>query len=76
MKTRKLGSLEVSEIGFGNMTLSGGHYWPGVDGAQGIRLIPDARFQFHGANLETETVVMPFMFFAAADTSSLYSSGR
>jgi len=42
MKTRKLGSLEVSEIGFGNMTLSGGHYWPGVDGAQGIRLIPDA----------------------------------
>ena len=26
MKTRKLGSLEVSEIGFGNMTLSGGHY--------------------------------------------------
>ncbi len=25
MKTRKLGSLEVSELGFGNMGLSGGH---------------------------------------------------
>ena len=42
MKTRKLGSLEVSEIGFGNMTLSGGHYGPGVDRAEGIRLIRDA----------------------------------
>jgi aryl-alcohol dehydrogenase-like predicted oxidoreductase len=34
--------LEVSEIGFGNMTLSGGHYGPGVDRAQGIRQIRDA----------------------------------
>jgi aldo/keto reductase family protein len=42
MKTRKLGSLEVSEIGFGNMTLSGGHYGPGVDTAQGIRQIREA----------------------------------
>jgi aryl-alcohol dehydrogenase-like predicted oxidoreductase len=42
MKTRKLGSLQVSEIGFGNMTLSGGHYGPGVERAQGIRLIRDA----------------------------------
>ena len=33
MKTRKLGSLEVSELGFGNMGLSGGHYGPGVDRA-------------------------------------------
>jgi len=39
MKTRKLGSLEVSELGFGDMTLSGGHYGPGVDRAQGIRMI-------------------------------------
>src|SRR5687768_8661047 len=39
MKTRKLGSLEVSEMGFGNMTLSGGHYGPGVDRADGIRQI-------------------------------------
>ena len=31
MKTRKLGRLEVSELGFGNMGLSGGHYGPGVD---------------------------------------------
>ena len=42
MKTRKLGSLEVSELGFGNMGLSGGHYGPGVDRAQGIRVIRDA----------------------------------
>jgi len=42
MKTRKLGSLQVSEIGFGDMTLSGGHYGPGVDRAQGIRQIRDA----------------------------------
>lgn len=39
MKTRKLGSLEVSELGFGDMGLSGGHYGPGVDKAQGIRVI-------------------------------------
>ena len=32
----------MSEIGFGNMTLSGGHYGPGVDRAQGIRQIRDA----------------------------------
>jgi len=42
MKTRKLGSLEVSELGFGNMGLSGGHYGPGVDRAQGIRAIREA----------------------------------
>ncbi len=42
MKTRKLGRLEVSELGFGNMGLSGGHYGPGVDRAQGIRVIRDA----------------------------------
>ncbi len=39
MKTRKLGSLQVSELGFGNMGLSGGHYGPGVDKAQGIQMI-------------------------------------
>jgi aryl-alcohol dehydrogenase-like predicted oxidoreductase len=42
MRTRKLGGLEVSELGFGNMGLSGGHYGPGVDRAQGIRVIRDA----------------------------------
>jgi aryl-alcohol dehydrogenase-like predicted oxidoreductase len=42
MKTRKLGGLEVSELGFGNMGLSGGHYGPGVDKAQAIRVIRDA----------------------------------
>ena len=42
LKNRKLGGLEVSELGFGNMGLSGGHYGPGVDRAQGIRVIRDA----------------------------------
>lgn len=42
LRTRKLGSLEVSELGFGNMGLSGGHYGPGVDRAHGIRVIRDA----------------------------------
>jgi aryl-alcohol dehydrogenase-like predicted oxidoreductase len=42
VKTRKLGNLEVSELGFGDMGLSGGHYGPGVDRAQGIRVIRDA----------------------------------
>ena len=42
MKTRNLGNLKVSELGFGNMGLSGGHYGPGVDQAQGIRVIRDA----------------------------------
>src|ERR671913_1961709 len=42
MKTRKLGGLVVSEIGFGNMTLSGGSSRPGVDRAAGIRPIRDA----------------------------------
>jgi aryl-alcohol dehydrogenase-like predicted oxidoreductase len=42
MKTRKLAGLQVSELGFGNMGLSGGHYGPGVDRAQGIRVIRDA----------------------------------
>ncbi len=42
MKTRKLGSLEVSELGFGNMGLSSGHYGPGVTKAQGIGVIREA----------------------------------
>jgi aryl-alcohol dehydrogenase-like predicted oxidoreductase len=42
MKNRKLGSLEVSELGFGNMGLSSGHYGPGVDRATGIPVIRDA----------------------------------
>jgi hypothetical protein len=41
-RTRKLGSLEVSELGAGAMSISGGHYGPGVDRAQGIRVIRDA----------------------------------
>jgi aryl-alcohol dehydrogenase-like predicted oxidoreductase len=42
MKTRNLGGLEVSELGFGSMGLSGGHYGRGVERAQGIRVIRDA----------------------------------
>jgi Predicted oxidoreductases (related to aryl-alcohol dehydrogenases) len=39
---RRLGNLEVSEQGFGCMTNSPGHYGPGVDRAQSIRVIRDA----------------------------------
>ena len=39
---RKLGGLEVSELGFGCMTNSPGHYGPGVDRATSIRVIRDA----------------------------------
>ena len=42
MKRRKLGGLEVSELGFGCMSNSPGHYGPGVDKAQSIRVIRDA----------------------------------
>lgn len=42
MRTRKLGGLEVSELGFGAMSNSGGHYGPGVDRVQSIRVIRDA----------------------------------
>lgn len=39
---RKLGNLEVSELGFGCMSNSPGHYGPGVDRATSIRVIRDA----------------------------------
>ncbi len=39
---RRLGGLEVSELGFGCMSNSPGHYGPGVDRAQSIRVIRDA----------------------------------
>lgn len=41
MGIRKLGALEVSELGFGCMSISG-NYGPPVDKAQGIRVIRDA----------------------------------
>ncbi len=41
MKTRKLGSLEVSELGFGCMSISG-NYGPPADQKQGIEVIRDA----------------------------------
>jgi aryl-alcohol dehydrogenase-like predicted oxidoreductase len=42
MNVRTLGGLAVSALGFGNMGLSGGHYGPGVDRAQGLRVIREA----------------------------------
>lgn len=41
MKTRKLGGLEVSELGFGAMSISG-NYGPPADRNQGLRVIRDA----------------------------------
>src|SRR5580765_2721023 len=42
MGTRKLGGLTVSELGFGCMSNSPGHYGHGVDRATSIRVIRDA----------------------------------
>lgn len=42
MKTRTLGALEVSEIGFGDMELTPGPYGLGIDHAEGLRVIRDA----------------------------------
>jgi len=44
MNTRTLGALQVSELGFGCMSLSA-NYGPSVDTAQGIRIIRDAHDQ-------------------------------
>jgi TAT (twin-arginine translocation) pathway signal sequence len=41
MKTRKLGALEVSELGFGAMSISA-NYGPPADRAQGLRVIREA----------------------------------
>jgi aryl-alcohol dehydrogenase-like predicted oxidoreductase len=60
MRTRKLGSLEVSEIGFGNMGLSGGHYGPGVDRAQGTRVIRDA-YERGATFFDTAEVYGPYV---------------
>ncbi|ABF88271.1 oxidoreductase, aldo/keto reductase family [Myxococcus xanthus DK 1622] len=42
LRSRKLGHLVVSELGFGCMSNSPGHYGPGVDRPQSIRVIRDA----------------------------------
>jgi aryl-alcohol dehydrogenase-like predicted oxidoreductase len=60
MKTRKLGSLEVSELGFGNMGLSGGHYGPGVTKAEGIRVIREA-FEQGVTFFDTAEVYGPYV---------------
>lgn len=41
MKTRKLGTLKVSELGFGCMSISA-NYGPPADRAQGIKVIRTA----------------------------------
>ena len=60
MRTRKLGGLEVSELGFGCMSLSGGHYGPGVDRAQGIRVIRDA-YERGATFFDTAEVYGPYV---------------
>ena len=42
MRRRQLGGLAVSELGFGCMSNSPGHYGPGVDRATSLRVIRDA----------------------------------
>jgi aryl-alcohol dehydrogenase-like predicted oxidoreductase len=60
MNTRKLGGLQVSELGFGCMGLSGGHYGPGVDHAHGMRMIRAAYDQ--GATFfDTAEVYGPYV---------------
>lgn len=60
LRTRKLGKLEVSELGFGNMTLNGGHYGVGVDKAQGIRMIREA-YEQGVTFFDTAEVYGPFV---------------
>ena len=59
-RTRKLGGLEVSELGFGCMSISGGHYGPGVDRAQGIRVIRDA-YERGATFFDTAEVYGPYV---------------
>jgi aryl-alcohol dehydrogenase-like predicted oxidoreductase len=59
-KTRKLGALEVSALGFGNMTLSGGHYGSGVDRAVGIRIIREA-YESGATFFDTAEVYGPYV---------------
>lgn len=42
MRTRQLGSMSVSELGFGCMTTTGNQYGPPINRADGIRVIRDA----------------------------------
>ncbi len=60
MKIGKLGGLEVSELGVGAMSLSGGHYGPGVDRAQGIRVIRDA-YERGATFFDTAEVYGPYV---------------
>lgn len=58
MGTRKLGSLEVSELGFGCMSISG-NYGPATDKAQGMRVIRDA-FERGTTFFDTAEVYGPY----------------
>lgn len=60
METRKLGKLEVSQLGYGNMTLSAGHYGPGVSKAEGLRIIRQA-YESGVTFFDTAEVYGPFV---------------
>ncbi|UHQ21144.1 aldo/keto reductase [Lysobacter sp. KIS68-7] len=59
MKTRKLGGLEVSELGFGCMSITA-NYGPPADRAQGIRVIRDA-FERGVTFFDTAEVYGPYI---------------
>jgi aryl-alcohol dehydrogenase-like predicted oxidoreductase len=59
MRTRKLGRLQVSELGFGCMSLSA-NYGPGVDRATGVRVIRDA-FERGATFFDTAEVYGPYV---------------
>jgi Aldo/keto reductase family len=60
MSTRKLGTLEVSALGYGAMNLVPGYYGPGVPRAEAIRLIRQA-FDRGITFIDTAQVYGPFL---------------
>ena len=68
MKTCKLGKLDVSEFGFGNITLSGSLYGTGFDRAKGLSMIRDAYervvtfFDTKGVFFLAKTLTLALMF--------------
>jgi aryl-alcohol dehydrogenase-like predicted oxidoreductase len=60
MSTRKLGTLEVSALGYGAMNLVPGYYGPGVPRAEAIKLIRQA-FDSGITFIDTAQVYGPFL---------------
>jgi aryl-alcohol dehydrogenase-like predicted oxidoreductase len=52
--------MKVSSLGFGNMTLSGGHYGPGVDKATAIQMIRNA-YELGVTFFDTAEVYGPYV---------------